>query len=101
MTVFTWKIVDLERMLADGCICNAHYRVHATNGEFSASTYGSVPLERGDSFVPFGDVTEAMVISWVQERLGGEDQVSKIHSRLQAQVEAKENPTHGTGTPWN
>lgn len=101
MTTFTWKVADLERMLADGCICTVHYRVFATSGEFGASAYGSVALERGDEFVPFEDVTEAMVVTWVQEKLGGEDQVTEIHNQLQAQIEAQQNPVRGQGMPWS
>jgi len=101
MTEFSWVVADMERQLSDGCICTVHYRVNATNGGAVAGAYGSISLERGDDFVPYPDVTEAMVVSWVQEKLGGAEKVTEIQAALQAQIDEQLTPSSAKGVPWS
>ena len=37
----TWTIAQLERTLDDGGVVVAHWRATATDGDFSASSYGT------------------------------------------------------------
>ncbi len=50
--------------------------------------------------IPYDDITEAQAISWVQEKLGGEEKVSEIHAALDNQLTEKRTPSTGTGVPW-
>ena len=73
-----------------------HYNVTKVDGEFSASTYGTVSFEAGTPTTPYASLTEAQVIKWVKDKLGEE----VIEASLASQIEAKKNPTTATGMPW-
>ena len=98
-TVFTWHIANLERETADGFVFTAHYTVDATDGTYSAGAYGSIGFERPENLIPFADLTQDLVISWVQEALGG-DKVEQIEQALSNQINEQRNPTHASGMPW-
>lgn len=103
MTDFTWKINQLERNTADGGVVVAHYRVDAVDGEYTAGAYGSLgftPDASADGFIAYDSLTEATVVGWVQEALGGAEKVSEIEAALQAKIDEDKNPTVVAGLPW-
>jgi hypothetical protein len=99
VTVTTWKIAQLERETADGFVFTAHYTVDVTDATYSAGAYGSIGFERPDNLIPFTDLTEVEVVSWVQEALGA-DKVADVEATLQNQIDQQRNPTQATGVPW-
>ena len=95
----TWTISTLERELADGGVVVAHWRATAVDGDFSASSYGTVgftPDPSASGFIAYDSLTEADVIGWVQAEV---DQ-DAIEASLAAQIEADKNPTQAAGVPW-
>lgn len=95
----TWVISTLERELSDGGVVVAHWRATAVDGDFSASSYGTVgftPDPSASDFIAYDSLTEADVIGWVQAEL---DQ-DAIEASLLARIEADKNPTQGAGVPW-
>jgi hypothetical protein len=82
VTVTTWAIANLERETADGFVFTAHYTVNAKDDTYSAGAYGSIGFERPENLIPFADLTEAEVVSWVQEALGA-DKVAEVEAALQ------------------
>jgi hypothetical protein len=99
-TVFTWHIANLERETADGFVFTAHYTVDANDGTYSAGAYGSVGFERPENLIPFAELQEDLVVSWVQEAIGGEEKVAEIQAALQAQLDEQRHPTKAAGVPW-
>jgi len=94
-----WTISQLERNSADGGVIVAHWRVTAVVGEYSASSYGTAgftPDPTANGFVPFEDLTEAMVIEWVKDSLD----VDAIEAGLTAQIEDQKAPQTVAGVPW-
>lgn len=98
MTTFNWTISQLDRNTADGFVTTAHYNVTAVDGDFTASTYGTVGFtqEEGAAMVPFAELTQEQVVGWVQEKLGQ----SVVEDSLQSQIDALKNPVQATGLPW-
>ena len=99
MTTFNWSIPTLERKTADGFVYTAHWRCMATDGEFSASSYGTQGFQQdpeAESFVPYEDLTEADVLAWVWAE-GFKD---ATEDALKAKIEADKNPTSAAGVPW-
>lgn len=97
--MYTYTIANLERNAADDGVVIAHWRVTAEDGEYTASSYGTVgftPDPDAEGFVPFDQLTEAMVIGWVQAEL---DQ-DAIEAGLAAQIEEAKAPAVVAGTPW-
>jgi hypothetical protein len=99
VTVTTWAITNLERETADGFVFTAHYTIDAKDDTYSAGAYGSIGFERPDNLIPFADLTEADVVSWVQEALGA-DKVAEVEAALQNQIDEQAAPTKAAGTPW-
>jgi hypothetical protein len=92
----TWTINHLDRNTSDGFVTTVHYNVTKTDGEFSASTYGTIGFEAGTPATPFASLTEAQVIAWVKDKLGEEI----VEAALAAQIEAQRNPVQASGLPW-
>jgi hypothetical protein len=100
VTEFTWAIANLERETADGFVFTAHYTVNANDGTYSSGAYGSIGFERPDNLIPFADLTEELVVSWVKETLGGDEKVAEIEAALQAQIDEQRAPSKAAGVPW-
>ena len=100
-TTFTWAVSQLERETQDGYVYTAHYTINANDGTYGSGAYGSIGLERPEGeLIPFSELTEAQVIDWVQEKLGGPEKVAEIEAALQAQLDEQRQPTKAAGLPW-
>ena len=99
MTTFTWTIPNLERELADGGVIVAHWRCTASDGDYSAASYGTAGFTYDASspdFVPYDELTEADVLAWVWAE-GFKD---ATEDALQVKIDAEKNPTTAAGVPW-
>jgi hypothetical protein len=93
----TWKISQLDRNTADGFVTTAHWRADAIDGENSASAYATVSWPEGTPIIPYANLTEATVLSWVWESVDKE----ATEASLAAQIALLKNPVKATGTPWS
>jgi hypothetical protein len=94
---YTWTIAQMERKTSDDFVVTVHYRVTAVDGEYTASTYGTVGYtQESETFIPFADLTEATVVGWVKESLGEDT----VQDALASQIEAQKFPTQISGMPW-
>ena len=94
-----WTISTLERELSDGGVIVAHWRCTASDGDYSASSYGTAGFTYDASspdFVPYDELTEADVLAWVWAE-GFKD---ATEDALQAKIDAEKNPTTAAGVPW-
>ena len=94
---FTWNVVQMDRLISDGFVVTVHYTVNAVDGDFTASTYGTVGFAQEEgNFIPFADLTPEIVIGWVKDSLGQ----ATVEEALAAQIEALKNPVQQSGLPW-
>jgi hypothetical protein len=91
-----WKISRLDRKTADGFVTTAHWTVTATDGDFSASAYGTCGFD-GELTTPYDDLTQEQVLGWVWKKIDK----TEIETKLTAEIQAKKNPKTATGLPWN
>ena len=98
MTTYLWTIQQMDRLTADGFVVTVHYNVSATDGTHSASTYGTISYQKqpGETFVPYDQLTEEIVVGWVKESLGE----ATVEASLQSQIDAQINPVQQSGLPW-
>ena len=97
---FEWTVAQLERNLADGGVIVAHWRCTASDGDYSASSYGTAgftPDASAPGFVAYDALTEADVLGWVWAN-GVDRDATK--AALQARIDADKNPTTADGVPW-
>ena len=98
MTTYLWTIVNMDRLTSDNFVVTVHYNVFATDGTYNASTYGTVGYteQPGETYVPYADLTQEMVVGWVQTSLGKDT----VEASLQSQIDAQINPVQESGMPW-
>ncbi len=96
MTTFNWNVVQTNYNTIDKFITTVHYTVSAVDGEFTASTYGTVGYTEEGAFTPYSELTEAVVVGWVKDSLGQ----ATVEEALAAQIEAQKNPVSESGLPW-
>ena len=94
---FNWNVVQMDRLTSDGFVVTVHYTVNAVDGDYTASTSGTVGYTQEDkSYTPFASLTKEQVIGWVQDSLGKDT----VEEGLAAQIEAQKNPVQESGVPW-
>ena len=89
-------INQLERNTVDDTVITAHWSASLTDGDYSASSYGSQSFTRDEEspdFIAFDDLTEADVVGWLTLDEG-------LEANLQAQIDEQKTPTTVNGTPW-
>jgi len=93
---FNWNVVQMDRKTSDGFVTTVHYTVSAVDGDFTASTYGTVGYTEEGSFTPYNQLTKDIVVGWVQTSLGKDT----VEAALTAQIDAQKNPVQESGLPW-
>jgi len=98
MTTYLWTIQQMERLTSDGFVVVVHYNVSAEEDTLSASTYGTTSYTQteGASYIPYENLTQDIVVGWVQEALGKE----VVEASLQSQLDALKAPVQQSGLPW-
>ena len=96
--MFTWNVVQMDRLTSDGFVVTVHYTVNAVDANYTDYTYGTVGYtqEPNEQYIPYDKLTETEVIGWVQNSLGKDT----IEAILTAQIEAQKNPVQESGLPW-
>lgn len=88
-------INTLERSLPDNIVLTAHWNAVIDDGDYSASAYGSQSFTRDEEspeFIPFDDLTEELVLSWLE--------LGSLEDNLLAQIAEQKNPTTAQSVPW-
>jgi hypothetical protein len=89
-----WTIAQLERNTSDGGVVVAHWRATATDGDYSASSYGTcgfTPDPTAPDFVPFESLTEADVLAWVYESVD-KDATEEAHWLVRLKIRKRHRP---------
>ena len=88
----------MDRKTTDGFVVTVHYNVTATDGDYSANTYGTVGYteDAGKSYIPYNQLTQDEVVAWVKDSLGQET----VEASLATQIEALKHPVQESGLPW-
>ena len=101
MATITWSIVDMERHTVDGYVHQVAYRVDGSeDGYFACFTSKAFLTRPVDELVPFEDLTEALVLSWIQDLIGTEA-VAAIERGIEAELQDQISPRVAHGLPWD
>lgn len=104
MTTYTWTIESLyTQTIADEAdyVVIANYLVIGVDGEYSASisNIAQFSTENIETFISYEDLTNEIVVGWVQSVLGV-DGVANLEASIQGQIDSQINPpTYPTNTP--
>jgi len=98
MASVTWALANVDYDVSDGFCHTAHWTVTRVDGDYSASSYGSVSLTRPESLTPRDDLKTADIIADVKAVLGT-DRVTEIENSLTLQISEEKTPTQGSFVP--
>jgi len=99
----TWKIYDLKRTIADGVVtkvtfaCESNYSGSGTRKIGELTVVGSAD---DADFVPYEDLTEAIVLGWVTSSVDTSSYESENSASIAASIVARAAITESNGTPW-
>lgn len=104
---YTWKFPALEVYKQQGdetnVVYNVHWRYQAETGSFSVDTFGVTGLQpyvSGSTFIPFENLTEEIVTTWVEAALGPVE-ILNMQQNLDIKLEEVINPsTDILPPPW-
>ena len=96
MTNYIWKIIDLLTVDTDDkpdYVVFANYKIQAQEDEFTAETESLIQfkIDEGSSFIPYSELTNELVFSWIKSTLG-EKEIKAIEKSLADQIHFKKNP---------
>ena len=100
-----WKILNMEHKTSDGFVIEVTSVYEKQDGLGYASELFSSIFEDvvGPDFIPYEDLTEDLVISWVKEALGA-NKVTEVELAVNQLAITKrqeiENPVIESGLPW-
>ena len=96
-----WQISQMERTLADGGVVVCHWRATATDGDFSASSYGTAgftPDPAAQTGWPYDEhhrgsgASHGASLTVLTRTL--------LKQSLAANIDGQINPTQAAGVPW-
>ena len=94
-TTFNWIISQLDCLpdSAEGpdFVVTAHWQCNGTDGTYNGTVYStcSFPTMQGDTFVPYDQLTQDMVLQWCWEN--GVDKAA-TEAAVQTQIDNQINP---------
>ena len=93
---FIWKILEISA--ENELIIHAKYNVSVQNEDIFVETEGNWWFSNPTLKVPFSDVTEEMVASWIEQETM-KDGINLIKSRLEEQLKEL-NKAQSVIAPW-
>ena len=108
MTTYTWAVTALYTETVAGeqdYVVIANYSVVGVDGDHSASlsNIARFSTESVSPFIPYDQLTESIVIGWIQDELGV-DGVANLEACIQGQIDSQINPPVVpvlTPLPWS
>ena len=102
MTTFTTRITAMYTLQQPdpNYVVNALWEVTGVDGEYTGSIGGNTQFtsQQGPDFIPYADLTEAIVIGWIPE-----SQIGSAQACVQGQLDSAANPPVSpelTPLPW-
>ena len=104
---YTWSVNSLYTVQQPDpdYVVNILWTLTGTDGEHTASIDGNTQLaveQEKEGFIPYDQLTESIVLGWVQESLG-EQGVTNFEANVNGQIESQINPPvspQNTPLPW-
>jgi hypothetical protein len=105
---YTWKVTGVKTR-AEGSYQDAVVQTYwekigtdetGVEGKFSGATpFTTANMPPDQTYVPFNQLTEAIVLGWIQAAVtGGYEQ--HVNEQIQKQIDLKKNPIADAQMPW-
>lgn len=96
-----WSIRQMNRENDSGLVVSAIWQIGQTGTQEVLT--GSSEFSKGNSFIPFDQLTEEIVLGWVKNGLGqdGVDGLERAHDdQIAKQANVVASPEITAGLPW-
>ena len=95
------QINALDRLSSDGFVVTVHWTTVQTQGEYTASQYGTESFTQEQAnFIPYDQLTPEIVTGWLETRWGPEGMAAK-QAALDQSIANQANPPVVSGLPWS
>lgn len=106
-TNFTWTVDAMYTVQQPdpNYVVNVLWTLTGVDGQNTASIGGNTMFssaEQPEDFTPYDELTEEIVIGWVQDALG-EDGIANYEANVNGQISSQKNPPvspENTPLPW-
>jgi len=105
-TTYTWTIDRMYTLQTPDpdYVVNVLWTLTGVDGQYTASIGGNTMFDSNQSstFIPYQDLTQEIVIGWVQNNLG-EQGIANYEANVQGQLNSMANPPvspQNTPLPW-
>ena len=105
-TTYTWTIDRMYTLQQPdpNYVVNVMWTLTGNDGQHTASIGGNTMFDsnKSDTFTPYNELTQELVISWVQDNLGPQG-VSNFEANVQGQIDSMITPPvspQDTPLPW-
>jgi hypothetical protein len=106
MTTYTWSVNNMFTVNTPDpdYVVNVLWTLTGVDGQTTASALGSTQFtaQQGPTFIPYNQLTEAVVLGWVQDALGT-DGIANYEANVQGQINSINTPPvspENTPLPW-
>ena len=107
MTTYTWTVTNMYTLQQPdpNYVVNVLWELTGVDGGYTATLGGNTVFNSSQTsnFIPYDQLTNEIVIGWVQNALGA-DGVASYEATAQGQINAKMNPPpvpQNTPLPWS
>lgn len=107
MTTYTWTVNAMYTVQQPdpNYVVNVIWTLTGVDGEYTASIQGNTVFDsqQADPFIPYSELTQEIVIGWVQNNLGP-DGIANYEANVQGQINSMINPPvspQNTPLPWS
>ncbi len=105
---YTWKVTGVKTKTEDGntdAVVQTYWTKTGTDengntGTFSGATpFSSLNMPEGSTFVPFAELTEEIVLGWIQDIVVGNYE-EHVNAQIAKQISDKITPVTEPALPW-
>jgi hypothetical protein len=107
MTTYTWTVTKLYTLQQPdpNYVVNAYWRLTGVDGQYTAyiESNNQFDSQQESNFIPYDQLTNDIVIGWVQNQLGAGG-ISSWEACVQGQIDSMINPPpvpQNTPLPWS
>ena len=107
-TKVTWKVLNLKRQIESGYVYSVDFAINGSNDFHTHSMSATLGLEKPENLVPYNELTETIILKWIQDKLNAENAKDNVRNPSSADIgnqvkgiiQEKTTPTLGDGVPW-
>jgi len=98
--ITNWSIETMERQPNNGLVTKIKWTVTCIEDMEFSNTNGIIELQKNDTFIPFDQLTEEIVLNWVWGQIDKDKIESELKVIVNDKINNKNNSTILTGLPW-